>query len=109
MTLALITEGRPIVILRPGTAERGAGRWNPPETKLRGGEFAGVAFRTLQWVFRAVIWCKRKSSPRVTHLGRKRGAVTLWAAGAVRAAALRGGAHRRAACWPLEGAAAYGI
>ena len=45
---ALIIEGRPIVILRPGIAERGAGRRNPPETKLRGGGFAGVAVRALQ-------------------------------------------------------------
>ena len=63
----------------------------PAGAGLRGGEFAGLAFRTLQWVFRAVIWCKRKSSPCVTHLGRKRGAVTLWAAGALRAASLRAG------------------
>jgi len=81
----------------------------PAEAGLRGGEFAGVAFRTLQWVFWAVIWCKRKRSPCVTHLGQKRSAGMLWAAGAVRAAALRGGARRRAACWPLEGAAAYRI
>ena len=81
----------------------------PAGAGLSGGEFAGVAFRTLQWVFWAVIWCKRKRSPCVTHLGQKRGAVTLWAAGAVRAAALRGGARRRAACWSPEGAAAYGI
>ena len=41
--------------------------------------------------------------------GQKWSAGTLWAAGAVRAAALRGGARRRAACWPQEGAAAYEI
>ena len=50
-----IAEGRPIVILRPGTVEHGAGRRNPPETKLRGGEFAGVAVRALQRVIRAAI------------------------------------------------------
>ena len=33
----------------------------PAEAGLRGGEFAGVAFRTLQWVFRAIIWCKKEA------------------------------------------------
>ena len=47
VTLAPIAEGCLIVILRPGTVERGAGRRNPAETKLRGGEFTGVAVRAL--------------------------------------------------------------
>ena len=96
LTRARVDSARPIRILRPGIAERGAGRQNPPETKLRGGEFVGVAVRALQRVIRAAIWCNRTRATCVVHWDQKRGTARLCVMGATAAAAPRREVRRRA-------------
>ena len=96
LTRARVDSARPIRILRPGIAERGAGRRNPPETKLRGGEFVGVVVRALQRVIRAAIWCYRTRATCVVHWDQKRGTARLCVMGATAAVAPRREVRRRA-------------
>ena len=107
LTRARVSEGRPIEILRPGSAERGAGRRNPPEQSCAAASSPRLVMRALQGSIRGAVWPWSTTRSCVMHWGPWRGLRGSVAALGFAAAGRRGETRRQAGALGFPGATAY--